>query len=595
MEHDASAALARDGEIVAAISEERLSRVKCQWGYPWRALDECLRMAGIQRRDVDVFCAALNKFPASYFKKPTPWEDWSERWHRHRRRLLGRPEEVTVTLSDFFSELRHREIAAAELFDWERFRADGFAKAQVRFVDHHYGHAYAAACFSGFEKALVVTVDCVGACCAQDETEVHTLESIFLQNLVPLSHTTSLFREGRLERLHWTDLNGSPGSFYGSVTETLGFISPRHEGKVTGLAAWGRNPALDPVFRRVLGLASDKTHFVSKQIWDLHTNISEARKKVIRNLSQGHSREDISGSAQRILEEAILGHVQWALRRTGQRHLAVAGGVFGNVKLNQHLMELPEVDQLFVFPAMSDAGLAVAAARLAAEARAHTDDEKPRTIVPAPLHDVYWGPAYSNEQVEALLKKSPFRHERLPHSERARRIARLVADGKVVGLFQGRMEFGPRALGNRSILAAPTDARINDELNRRLSRSEFMPFAPSVLPERAEEIFEHCAKGAHAAEFMTVTYTVQPAWRSRIPAVVHVDGTARPQIVHRDKNLGFYEILKAYEAMTGLPVMINTSFNVHEEPIVCCPEEALQALRDNRIDILFIEDFCVSR
>jgi carbamoyltransferase len=593
MEHDASAALSRDGQIVAAISEERLSRIKCQWGYPWRALDECLRMAGIHRRDVDVFCAALNKFPACYFHKPTWWRERAERWHRARRRFFGRPEEVTVTISDFFAELRRRGMVAADLFDWDRFRADGFEKAQVRFVDHHYAHAYSAAAFSGFNNALVVTVDCVGACCTQDETEVHSPESIFLQNLVPLSHTTSVFTGGRLQRIHWSDLNGSPGSFYGSVTETLGFISPRHEGKVTGLAAWGKNLALDPAFRRVLGVSADRTHFVSKQIWERNLNISEARKKVIRNVSQGHTREDISGSAQRILEEAVMGHVQWALRQSGQRNLAVAGGVFGNVKLNQHLMELPEAEHIFVFPAMSDAGLAVAAARMAAEAHGHPEGEAPRTLSSVQLRDVYWGPSYSNETIEALLKKSRFRHERLSRSEWPHRIARLVAEGKVVGLFQGRMEFGPRALGNRSILASPVDARINDDLNRRLSRSEFMPFAPSVRLERCGEIFENFSKGAHAAEFMTVTYTVREEWRSRIPAVVHVDGTARPQVVLREKNQNFYEIIQAYEAVTGLPVVINTSFNVHEEPIVCRPEEALKALRENRIDILFLEDYCV--
>ncbi len=156
------------------------------------------------------------------------------------------------------------------------------------------------------------------------------------------------------------------------------------------------------------------------------------------------------------------------------------------------------------------------------------------------------------------------------------------------------MEFGPRALGNRTILAAPVKAGINDSLNQRLSRSEFMPFAPSVLAERCEEIFENFSKGAHAAEFMTVTYTVKESWRPRIPAVVHVDGTARPQAVHRAINPRYYDILAAYETITGLPVVVNTSFNVHEEPIVCRPEEAIQALREKRIDALLIESFWVT-
>ncbi len=585
MEHDASAALARDGEIVAAISEERLSRKKGQWGYPWRALDACLRLAGASRADVDVFCVALNKFPACYFRRPTEWREWTERWYRLRRAALGRPEEITLTMSDFIRELRVRGVLLTDLFDWERFRRDGFAKAQVRFVDHHHAHAHSAAHFSGFAEALVLTVDCVGACCAQDEGLIHTLESVFLQNLIPLSHTTSVWQDGRLRRFAFTDINGSPGSFYGSVTEGLGFISPRHEGKVTGLAAWSKGRVLDDVFRSTLALSDDRSHFTADQIHERSGNISEARKAVIHRAMRGVSREEVSGSAQRVLEEAIVGHAEWALRLTGARQLALAGGVFGNVKLNQRLMELPGVDRIFVFPAMSDAGLAVAAAQLASP-KLKTQNSK--------LADVYWGPGHSNAEVESILKRSEFHYERVPESERALRAARWIAEGRVLGIHQGRMEFGPRALGNRSILASPTDARINDDLNKRLSRSEFMPFAPSVLAERCDEIFENFPKGAHAAEFMTATFTVREAWRARIPAVVHVDGTARPQAVSRERNPRYYDILKAYESLTGLPVVVNTSFNVHEEPIVCTPEEALQALRERRVDALLIEDFWVT-
>ncbi len=583
MESDASAALARDGEIVVAISEERLSRVKGQWGYPWRSVNECLRIAGIRRQDVDFFSVVLNKFPSSYFRRPSRVDECLEAWHRFRRGILGRPEDVTVTLTDFFDEVRRAGATPDGLFDWKRFHDDGFEKAQVRILDHHHAHAHSAAAFSGFDEALVVTVDCVGPCCAQHETEAHTLESIFQQKLLPLSHTTSAYRNGKLQRLHFTDLDGSPGSFYGSVTQELGFVSPRHEGKVTGLAAWGKTTVLDEPFRRVLSLSKDKTHFVSDQSGEKHGNISEARKAAIHKAAQGQSREEIAGSAQRVLEQTILGHVQWALQQTGLHNLALAGGVFGNVKLNQHLMELPEVDRIFVFPAMSDTGLSAAAAQIPAP-------NIPRIAV----RDVYWGPEFSNAEIETLLKQGGFPYERLTPSDRPRRIAQLIADSKVVGLFQGRMEFGPRALGNRTILASPCDARINDDLNQRLSRSEFMPFAPSVLAERCEEIFENFKKGGHAAEFMTVTYTVREPWRAKIPAVVHVDGTARPQAVHREKNPRYYDILKAYETITSLPVVVNTSFNVHEEPIVCAPGEALQALREKRIDILCIEDFLVS-
>jgi carbamoyltransferase len=585
MEHDASAAVARDGALVAAVSEERLTRNKGQWGYPFLAVDECLRLAGATRADVDVYCVALNKFPSCYLRRPSWLAELGERWHRARRALLGRREDVTVGMMEFLEEARRRGVQLADLFDRDRFAADGFRKAEVRFVDHHAAHAWGAALHGGFDDALVLTVDCVGACCAQDEDVPHTLESLALQSLIPLSHTTSSWKDGLLRRLWRSGLDGSPGSFYGSVTEGLGFISPRHEGKVTGLAAWSKERLLDGVFGTTLALAPEGSHFTCEQVRDDPPNISEARKAVIHRAMKGVSREEVSGSAQRVLEQVVLGHARWALAKTGHRRLALAGGVFGNVKLNQHLMELPGVESIFVFPAMSDAGLAAAAAQM-------VNDPPPRKG--APLRDVYLGSFATNAEVEAELKGSEFTWERVPEADRARRAARFVADGKVLGLHQGRMEYGPRALGNRTILASPTDARINDELNQRLSRSEFMPFAPSVLAERCADIFEDYDRGAHAAEFMTVTFTVKPEWRDRIPAVVHVDGTARPQAVSREKNPRYYDILKAYERMTGLPVVVNTSFNVHEEPIVCRPRDALQALRERRVDALLIEDFWVT-
>jgi carbamoyltransferase len=356
---------------------------------------------------------------------------------------------------------------------------------------------------------------------------------------------------------------------------------------------------LDGIFRHVYSLAPAKTHFISEQVWKRGGNIAEARKAVIRKAIQGHPREEVAGSAQRILEETILGHVQWALRQTGKRKLAMAGGVFGNVKLNQHLMELPEVDEIFVFPAMSDSGLAVAAAQIASlekinENKAHERMEFMK--IGRPLKDVYLGPEYSEEEIAQVLAASEFHYEKASSPGGwAARAAKFIANGGILGHFHGRMEFGPRALGNRSILGSPVDANINDELNKRLSRSDFMPFAPSVLAEACDDIFENFRKGAHSAEFMTVTYTVKESWRERIPAVVHVDGTARPQAVRSEVNPRFHKIIQEFFSLTTLPVVINTSFNVHEEPIVCKPQEALQALREKRIDALLLEDFWVTQ
>ena len=315
----------------------------------------------------------------------------------------------------------------------------------------------------------------------------------------------------------------------------------------------------------------------------------DARWAYINEVIHGHPMADVAAAAQQVLEQAVVPMVRAFVRKTGCTRIGLSGGVFGNVKLNQRIMELPEVEEIFVFPAMMDTGNAVGAA-LSTFAR--TDPAAYRRGM-GRLNDIYWGPGFDAVSIGDRLKREPFKARRMDFPDLARTIARSIAEGRVVGLFQGRMEFGPRALGNRSILAAPTDPSINDTLNRRLDRSEFMPFAPSVLAGAADDLFENVQKGRYTAKFMTVTFDVKAAWRGRIGAVVHVDGTARPQIVSEQDNPRFFRIIQEYEKISGIPAVLNTSFNVHEEPIICRPEEALTALRQGRVDLLVLEDFLV--
>jgi carbamoyltransferase len=589
MEHDASAAIARDRELVAAISEERLSRKKGQWGFPWRAIDACLKMAGIGREQVDTFSVALNKIPAHYFRRPTWARETREAFYRAKRDLQGRPQEITLSVNDFVDEVRRHKRLLVDLFREEVFRKEGFKNAKLVFTDHHHTHAVTAWHYSGFDDALILTIDCVGASFVNDYEKLHDLVSLQHAHMMPLSHSISRAQGGRIVRESQSDLSGSPGNFYGIVTQALGFISPRHEGKVTGLAAWGKDTTLDAPFEQVLQASPSRTYFQSVLTNRVSANLSEEKHHFIKSVIKGHTRENVAGAAQRTLEKAVLAHVRDFAKRTGIRRIACAGGVFGNVKLNQHIMELPEIDEVFVFPAMSDAGLAVGAALM------------PAIVSGAPaksarLDNVYYGPGFTNHEIKRILdkSKSKYKYRQLLPEERAQHVAKLVADGKIVGLFQGRMEFGPRALGNRTILANPTDPQINNWLNERLDRSEFMPFAPSVLAEACPEIFENFSKGAYTAKFMTITYTVREKWRPRMAAVVHIDGTARPQAVSRQDNPRYYDIIKEYEKITGLPVILNTSFNVHEEPIICKPEEALRALDEGRVDLLVLEDFIVT-
>ncbi len=591
MEHDASVALARDGEIVAAISEERLSRRKGQWGYPWRAIDECLRIGGISKEDIDVFSVALNKFPGHFIRRETPLRELTESIYRLKRKINGSVrEDKTINILDFIKSLKGNGGILSSHFKEDVFKKEGFKKARVRIIDHHFAHALSALLYSGFEEAIVVTIDCEGPVLVSDYTSCHTLGSIFNRQLVRVSHTTGCFRDGLYMREFMTDSSVSPGAFYGHITEGLGFKPNRHEGKVTGLAAMGDSSRLYKEFREFLGINHDGSTFYAPFALKGYPNIGDAQKDRIKSLINGQRREDVASAAQKVLEDAVTEHIKWYAKRTGIRNLVLSGGVFANVKLNQRLMELKDIDNIFVFPAMTDTGLSVGAAIMPF---IELDGALLRHI--KKLKDVYLGPSFSNEEIKRLLENSGLGFEYMDDKERAKRVAGLVADGKVVGLFQGRMEFGPRALGNRSILALPTDNSINDWLNKRLGRSEFMPFAPSVLDFAAPDIFEDFHKAEHTSKFMTITFNVRKEWRKRIPAVVHVDGTARPQVVSKEDNPLYYEIIEEFYRITGLPVILNTSFNVHEEPIICRPEDAIKALNEDRVDVLVLENFLVRK
>jgi carbamoyltransferase len=293
------------------------------------------------------------------------------------------------------------------------------------------------------------------------------------------------------------------------------------------------------------------------------------------------SREDVAAAVQRRLEDVMTDWLRPVLRRTGVRRLALAGGVFGNVKLNQRLYELDEVDEVFVHPNMGDGGNAVGSALHAGR----------NGNGGAPLRDVYLGPSYSDAEIETELRRRGLGFS--AHQDIEAQIASRVAAGRVVGRFNGRMEYGPRALGNRSILANPTDTTVNDVLNARLHRTEFMPFAPSVLAEDARTYFALTDGDSRAAEFMTITCDVRPERRAEIPAVTHVDGTARPNIVRPEVNPSFHRTISEFKARTGLGCIINTSFNIHEQPIVCSPADACTAYEQGSVDALAIGSFLV--
>lgn len=560
--HESSAVLFDGKTLVAAVSDERLTRLKNDGGrFMDHAMDEVLRIAGHARADVDHLALLYTFFPEQYFIRES-WIKELERRLVRRRRPTSGPNRPQMMLGNFIERLKARGKDFNRHFRRDAFlNGEGFPRASTSFHDHHLTHAISAAYFSGFADCAVITMD------GQGDWGIH--------------HTSGLFRDGRYEPLHRSDANGaSAGMFYGHITELLGFRPMRHEGKVVGLAAMGDPAPLYEKFARALRVSADGSTLAS----DFNGPEAERRRmEYLRETIAGHSRENISAAAQKLLEDVILELARNFLMKTGQRHVALNGGVFANVKLNQRIFNLPEVDRIFVFPAMSDTGNSVGAALLELQAN---DPDALRCA--EPLKDVYLGPGYDDATIAEALRAASLNAEKLEEADLVGRAAQAIHDGRIVGWFQGRMEFGPRALGNRSMLARPTESAINDWLNQRLDRSEFMPFAPSVLAEHADELFIGVDKARHTAEFMTVTFDVTPQWRARIPAVVHVDGTARPQLVRADRNALYHRLISAYHALSGIPLVLNTSFNVHEEPIVCAPTEAIRAFIEKRVDCLAV-------
>lgn len=583
--HDAGVCLVVDGEVVAAIDEERLSRVKRDGRFPVLAFHEALRIAGLDAAQVT---------DVAFVDRRSPWQT------------------VQVVRYALDAFLRSRVQPWSYLAFWarhareiRRIPPDGVTSGRTSYLEHHRCHA-ASAYFTGpWENATVVTLDGMGD--------------------FSIGGSVSAGHDGKLDLLRRSNGYFSPGHFYMVVTEYLGFTPGRHEGKITGLAAHGdpdhayasmeqiiqyRPGGLDfvagPVAREFFQVIRGRPNRRDAQ-WrppggssgrhaaqglpgyrpDNHIGLHEFRR-----LWAGFSREDIAAAAQKRFEDVIAAYVSDAIRLVGSNHLAVAGGCFANVRLNQRLAELPEVDGIHVHPNMGDGGLSVGAALL----RHHEKRARDRKVYRhRTWRNVYLGPEYTEESIADAMEKSGLTSKHLTDEDLVEQAASALHQGLVIGWFQGRMEYGPRALGHRSLLAAAVDASTPDALNGRLGRTEFMPFAPIIMEEHAREWFPAWRPDHSAARFMTITYEVEPRLAHRVPAVVHVDATARPQVLGPNDDALLHRVLHRYHERTGIPLLINTSFNMHEEPIVCTPADAVSAFCRGAADVLVAGSVWVTR
>lgn len=567
-----AACLVVDGQLVAFAEEERFTRFKSSHGmFPGSAATYCLKAGGLTLQDIDVIAWPWD---ANSYRARMPWF-FAKQFMRYG--LFSRRRYSTHAKSSNVAEIVAYMLDLSPGRLRERIR-NGFRRAghggampKIEFVSHHLAHAYSTYACSGFEEAAILTVDGSG----EDTcTEL------------------AIGRQGKVKLLESIKIPNSLGWFYAAFTDYLGFIPYRDEGKVMGLAPYGKpNSEVAEKLGQVIRI--DRNGYTVDPFYTLmggHDYGERFGDELVRlfgppryrNQPLEERHKDIAYELQLKLEQAALSLTRRLVREQGLKNLCVAGGVAMNCKMNGVLLHQGGVERIFVQPASNDAGTALGAALYLAVSAG-----EPR---PATLEHVYYGPEFSNDEIRDALDvcKVSYRHVDAIEEE----VARLIADGNIVAWHQGRMEFGSRALGGRSILANPAVPDMHDVVNKRVKfREPWRPFCPSLLDEVKADYLEN----PQEAPFMIVAYQANPHRRSQIPAVVHVDGSMRPQTVTRRANPRYHRLIEEFGKLTGVPVLLNTSFNIRGEPIICTPNEAVRCLYSTGLDALAIGNFLVMK
>jgi carbamoyltransferase len=555
--HDSGAALLQDGRLRFAVNEERLTRRKLEIRFPSRAIDACLADAGLDPNEVEVVAASTSD-PAKALGRW--WPGSKERYYDVRRRkaspgpLAGVTRHVKYRMTEWAPGPFSRALSRVAL---RRALANlhGFSRARLAMVDHHEAHAAGAAHASGFAECAVLTIDGLGD---------------------GASSTISAFRDGRLRRVTASPARGSLGVFFEHVTNLLNMRELEDEGKVMALADYAA-PIAD-ADNPLLSLVRVRDGVVETK------RPGHRLRGTLARIHWRYSNEQFAYMAQRVVERTCVDLARDAVRLTGIGRIALAGGVVSNVKATRRVRLLPEVEDIYVFPHMGDGGLALGAAVAAA---ARSGDR-----VALDLNRLDLGPGYDVAAIDAALRSAGFAPE--PISALASRVADLLDEGLVVMWFQGRMEYGPRALGNRSVLARPDRADLRDRLNLALKRRVwYQPFCPSMLESEGRRILADCT--AVHNRCMTMAYEVAAAHRARMAGVISVDGTCRPQFVPDDDPGEFAELLRQARRRWDVGAVLNTSFNIHGEPLVCSPAEAIDVFVRSGADALAIGPYLVGR
>lgn len=563
--HDSGSSLVIDNQIVADVSEERFVRIKHYAGLPVHSIDFCLKEGKIYFDELD-YVAVSGEITDPRLKILFNLSD--EQFSQIVADNVSR-----ISLSSKVKNLIKERVVYHESPPIYMRFYNLSTKTKVSKVDHHLAHASSAYYTSGFKDCLIITCDGVG-----DGASVVVWNG---------SH-------GNIKEIKRYGTSGSFGWFYSLVTESLGWWVGDGEGKTMGLAPYGdRKAVLD---KKVLvhylpsyqnGEITKGVDFGAvkyfKEFDTFHWHFPDAIK--IKKVVQDYGAENVAAEAQHLLEESLLNFIRYWVKKENARNLATAGGVFLNVKLNQRIIEDNIVEDYFIFPNAGDAGLASGAALYVSK-----KFSKEKEDVTQKIDHIYWGPCYSNDEIESILRERNLQYRKSDNI--SQEAARALADQKIIGWFQGKMESGPRALGGRSILFDPRKPENKDIINMRVKfREPFRPFCPSLMEEYASEYLSPPSKD----RYMITSCNVRDEKRSIIPAVTHVDGTCRLQLISKQINERFWELLDNFRQYTGVPVILNTSFNIKGEPIVCSPRDAIKCFFDTGLDLLCIGDFIVSK
>lgn len=557
---DSAAALIKDGQLVAAVEEERFSRKKHHAGFPYRAIQFCLDNANITLKDVE--------HVGHYWK---PWI------LRHKAIQAAKAAFISPAM---FKARADRGIAQVSdsylgMFKHPKRLREHFGESSFKFhfIEHHQSHAASAFFVSPFESAAILTWDGTG------------------------EDTTTLFCRGegnRIEVLKRIKLPHSLGQFYSAVTNYIGFdMFAGDEWKVMGLAAYGKPRFYDFFREKVLTTNGNGGFRFNIKVLDHHlAKHYEFPEPIIREigpprlpgeeLTEMHW--DVASSAQRVLEDTAIHLVHQLKDMTGEENLCMAGGVAFNSVMNGRIFHETSFKRFFVQPAAGDAGCSIGAAYQVW----HQKLGNPRSFV---MEHAYWGPGFTSDECRSAIEAEGLAYETLTDDVLLPRLAKMISEGAIIGWFNGRMEFGPRALGARSFLADPRRSDMREILNHKVKLREwFRPLAPSMHEESSDEVFGV----PHRDPFMITVISVAEDYRERIPAVVHVDGTARPQMVSRKTNPRYWSLIDEFKKLTGIPMLLNTSFNV-QEPIVCTPQDAVNTFCNANFDALVLEDHLLLR